>query len=444
MIDAADIEIRGAREHNLRNVSLSLPRNQLIVMTGVSGSGKSSLAFDTLYAEGQRRYVESLSSYARQFLGQLPKPDVDRVSGLAPSISIQQKSASRNPRSTVGTITEIQDYLRVLFARVGRPGCARCGREIRAQTSEQIIESISALPTGTRYSVLAPLIQQQKGEYRDLFDDLLKQGFVRARVDGETVSLSENLGLDRQMRHTIEVVVDRISSRRGGRSRLAEAVETALRLGNGTLLLSVTEETPGRPGQPSTGTPAARDTLYSSLYACGRCGISYEPPTPQLFSFNSPLGMCLECNGLGRRHEFLPEELVTEPGKSLWRGAIGVLGAVRKIGRWRRHIYQGAAAAIEGELGLETDSVLNTPWTDLPEEARRLILFGTGDRHITFAWRYRGGVWKHGGTFAGVIPKLLESYHNTNNPMRRRQLAIRPPGRPSPPEPPGNLCDVNW
>ena len=173
--------------------------------------------------------------------------------------------------------------------------------------------------------MLAPLIQQQKGEYRDLFDDLLKQGFVRARVDGETVSLSENLGLDRQMRHTIEVVVDRLSSRRGGRSRLAEAVETALRLGNGTLLLSVTEETPGRPGQPSTGTPADRDTLYSSLYACGRCGISYEPPTPQLFSFNSPLGMCLECNGLGRRHEFLPEELVTEPGKSLWRGAIGLL-----------------------------------------------------------------------------------------------------------------------
>ncbi len=423
MIDAADIEIRGAREHNLRNVSLSLPRNRLIVMTGVSGSGKSSLAFDTLYAEGQRRYVESLSSYARQFLGQLPKPDVDRVSGLAPSISIQQKSASRNPRSTVGTITEIQDYLRVLFARVGRPGCARCGHEIRAQTSEQIIESIGALPTGTRYNVLAPLIQQQKGEYRDLFDDLLKQGFVRARVDGETVSLSDNLGLDRQMRHTIEVVVDRLSSGRGGRSRLAEAVETALRLGNGTLLLTVTEETSGRPDRPSADRASTdRDTLYSSLYACARCGISYEPPTPQLFSFNSPLGMCLECNGLGRRHEFLPGELVTEPGKSLWRGAIGLLGAVRRIGRWRRHIYQGAAAAIEAELGLEADSVLNTPWTELPEDARRLILFGTGDRHITFAWRYRGGVWKHGGTFAGVIPKLLESYHNTNNPMRRRQL----------------------
>ena len=421
-VEAADIEIRGAREHNLRNVSLTLPRNQLIVMTGVSGSGKSSLAFDTLYAEGQRRYVESLSSYARQFLGQLPKPDVDRVSGLAPSISIQQKSASRNPRSTVGTITEIQDYLRVLFARVGRPGCARCGREIQAQTTEQIVESIGGLPTGTRFSILAPLIQQQKGEYRDLFDDLLKQGFVRARVDGEIVSLTENLGLDRQMRHTIELVIDRLSSGRGGRSRLAEAVQTALRLGAGTLLLAVATDSGTVPGQDSLRTSTSTEKLYSSLYACSDCGISYEPPTPQLFSFNSPMGMCLDCNGLGRRHEFLPDQLVTQPGKSLWTGAIGLLGAVRRIGRWRRHIYQGAAAAIETDLGLEPDSVLKTPWKNLCEESRRLILHGTGDRHITFSWRYRGGVWKHGGTFDGVIPKLLESYHKTNNPMRRRQL----------------------
>ncbi|MED5399078.1 MAG: excinuclease ABC subunit A, partial [Planctomycetota bacterium] len=421
-VEAADIEIRGAREHNLRNVSLTLPRNQLIVMTGVSGSGKSSLAFDTLYAEGQRRYVESLSSYARQFLGQLPKPDVDRVSGLAPSISIQQKSASRNPRSTVGTITEIQDYLRVLFARVGRPGCARCGRKIQAQTTEQIVESIGGLPTGTRFSILAPLIQQQKGEYRDLFDDLLKQGFVRARVDGEIVSLTENLGLDRQMRHTIELVIDRLSAGRGGRSRLAEAVQTALRLGAGTLLLAVATDSGTVPGQDSPATSTSTDKLYSSLYACSDCGISYEPPTPQLFSFNSPMGMCLDCNGLGQRHEFLPDQLVTQPGKSLWTGAIGLLGAVRRIGRWRRHIYQGAAAAIETDLGLEPDSVLKTPWKNLCDESRRLILHGTSDRHITFSWRYRGGVWKHGGTFAGVIPKLLESYHKTNNPMRRRQL----------------------
>ena len=424
-IEAADIEIRGAREHNLRNVNLTLPRNQLIVMTGVSGSGKSSLAFDTLYAEGQRRYVESLSSYARQFLGQLPKPDVDRVSGLAPSISIQQKAAGRNPRSTVGTITEIQDYLRVLFARVGRPGCARCGREIRAQTTEQIIASIQALPTGTRFHILAPLVQQQKGEYRDLFDDLLKQGFVRARVDGQTVSLADNLGLDRQMRHTIEVVVDRLASGRGtgaNRSRLAEAVELALKVGHGTLLVELADDQSTVPGQQHPDANSPSDTLYSSLYACSACGISYEPPSPQLFSFNSPLGMCLDCNGLGRRHEFLPDDLVTEPDKSLWRGAIKLLGAVAKIGRWRRHLLQGAAAAIETDVGLETDSLLKTPWNQLPADAQNLILYGTGDRHITFAWGYRGGVWKHGGTFAGVIPKLLDGYHKTNNPMLRRML----------------------
>ncbi|MFP6769450.1 MAG: excinuclease ABC subunit UvrA, partial [Planctomycetaceae bacterium] len=375
-----------------------------------------------LYAEGQRRYVESLSSYARQFLGQLPKPDVDLVSGLSPSISIQQKSASRNPRSTVGTITEIQDYLRVLFARVGHPACARCGRSISAQTSEQIIESIAGLPRGTRFSVLSPLIQQQKGEYRDLFDDLLKQGFVRARVDGEIVSLVDDLRLDRQMRHTIEVVVDRLVTGRTGRQRLAEAVEIALRLSGGTLLVAVADDV-SRPTQSEVADRQSRcDTLHSSLYACGRCGISYEPPTPQLFSFNSPLGMCLECNGLGRRHEFLSEKIISETGKSLWRGAIGLLGPVGRIGRWRRHIYQGVAAVIEKDLGMADESLLKMPWCDLPEEARRLFLHGTGDRHITFAWRYRGGVWKHGGTFAGVIPRLLESYHKTNNPMRRRQL----------------------
>ncbi len=421
-VEASDIVIRGAREHNLQNVSLTLPRNRLIVMTGVSGSGKSSLAFDTLYAEGQRRYVESLSSYARQFLGQLPKPDVDLVSGLSPSISIQQKSASRNPRSTVGTITEIQDYLRVLFARVGHPACAGCGRAISAQTSEQIIESIAGLPRGTRFNVLAPLIQQQKGEYRDLFDDLLKQGFVRARVDGEVVSLLDDLRLDRQMRHTIEVVVDRLVTGRTGRQRLAEAVETALRLSGGTLLVAFAADTsPPIPGEVD-GIESLRDRLHSSRYACTRCEISYEPPTPQLFSFNSPLGMCLECNGLGRRHEFLSEKMITEIGKSLWRGAISLLGPVGRIGRWRRHIYQGAAAAIEKQLGMAAETLLKTPWRDLSEEARHLFLHGTGDRHITFAWRYRGGVWKHGGTFAGVIPRLLASYHKTNNPMRRRQL----------------------
>ena len=417
--ESSDIVVRGAREHNLRNVSLKLPRNQLIVMTGVSGSGKSSLAFDTLYAEGQRRYVESLSSYVRQFLGQLPKPDVDLITGLAPSISIQQKSASRNPRSTVGTITEIQDYLRVLFARVGRPACARCQRDISAQTTEQIIESIGQLERGTRFSLLSPLVQQQKGEYRDLFGDLLKQGFVRARVDGQVVALSDDLQLDRQMRHTIEVVVDRLITGRSTRSRLADAVETALRLSGGTLV--VVREHSG-PSPDSVTSPDNQETLYSSHYACSACGISYEPPTPQLFSFNSPLGMCLECNGLGRRHEFLEDKLVAEPEKSIRRGAIGLLGTFRRVGRWRRHIYEGAAAAIEEDLGLASGSLLEQPWNELPAKARQLFLQGTGDRHVTYAWRYRGGIWKHGGTYRGVIPRLLENYHKTNNPMRRRQL----------------------
>ncbi|MGE3313920.1 MAG: excinuclease ABC subunit UvrA, partial [Planctomycetaceae bacterium] len=434
----SDIVIRGAREHNLRNVSLRLPRNQLICMTGVSGSGKSSLAFDTLYAEGQRRYVESLSSYARQFLGQMPKPEVDSVSGLAPSISIQQKASGRNPRSTVGTITEVYDYLRVLFARVGQGACAKCDRPITAQTVDQILEVVTRLPDGTKYQVLAPVITRQKGEYRDLFEDLLKQGFLRARVDGEIVQLTENLGLDRQMRHTIEVVIDRLIAGKTSRPRLAEALESALKLGQGSLI--IVEET-GEPSRPKSEAPAPRrkgkqraeddDTVppppanekrYSANYACTHCGISYEPPSPQLFSFNSPQGMCLDCNGLGMRHDFVLEKLIPDDTKTIAKGAIELIGPLRSIGRWRRHLLVGAAAAIEQDLGLPDEALLKTPWRDLPEEARRLFLFGTGQRHITFSWRYSGGVWKHGGTYSGIIPELLENYRTAKNPMRRRQL----------------------
>ncbi|MGQ0637143.1 MAG: hypothetical protein ACT4QC_21250, partial [Planctomycetaceae bacterium] len=265
----SDIVIRGAREHNLRSVSLNLPRNKLIVMTGVSGSGKSSLAFDTLYAEGQRRYIESLSSYARQFLGQLPKPEVDSISGLAPSISIQQKTSGRNPRSTVGTITEIYDYLRVLFARVGQGHCPKCNRPITAQTREQILESLLALAPGTRFLVLAPVVQRQKGEYRDLFDDLLKQGYLRARVDGRIVQLSDDLRLDRQMRHTIDVVVDRLKAGEVGRTRLAEAVEAAMRLGNGNLVVSF--EPQGQSASPpGSGGSLPPDALASAHLANSR------------------------------------------------------------------------------------------------------------------------------------------------------------------------------
>src|SRR5262245_19978189 len=292
----SDIVIRGAREHNLRGVSLRLPKNQLIVMTGVSGSGKSSLAFDTLYAEGQRRYVESLSSYARQFLGQMPKPDVDSITGLAPSISIQQKTSGRNPRSTVGTITEIYDYLRVLFARIGKGHCPQCDRPITAQTRDQILESLLQLPEGTRFLVLAPVVQRQKGEYRDLFDDLLKQGYLRARVDGRVVALSENLQLDRQMRHSIEVVVDRLQAGTTGRTRLAEAVEAALRLGNGSLIVALTDQTSGtdadvapagappsggmgeRAGVPSTGRSRRKPTAGGPPGGSRSSGAVHEPP----------------------------------------------------------------------------------------------------------------------------------------------------------------------
>src|SRR5262245_42342712 len=311
---ASDIVIKGAREHNLRDVNLVLPRNKLICLTGVSGSGKSSLAFDTLYAEGQRRYVESLSTFARQFLGQMPKPDVDSIDGLSPSISISQKTSGQNPRSTVGTITEIYDYLRVLYARCGLGHCPECGRPITAQTREQIIEQIARLPSGTKYSVLAPLVRAQKGEHRDLFEDLLKQGFARARVDGRVVSLSDDLKLDRQMRHHIQVVVDRLTAGPSVRPRLAEAVELALKLGNGELIVATEEGTSSKRSLPPSGkseiqNPKSEITL-SAHYACTHCNLSFEPPSPQLFSFNSPQGMCPKCDGLGEIYSFDPARLI--------------------------------------------------------------------------------------------------------------------------------------
>ncbi|HET6422404.1 MAG TPA: excinuclease ABC subunit UvrA, partial [Planctomycetaceae bacterium] len=423
----APLVIRGAREHNLQDVSLSLPRNQLIVMTGVSGSGKSSLAFDTLYAEGQRRYVESLSSYARQFLGQMPKPDVDSITGLAPSISIQQKTAGKNPRSTVGTITEIYDYLRVLYARVAKPCCYQCGRPITAQTRDQIVESVLRLPEGARFQVLAPLVQRQKGEFKDLFADLLKQGYLRARVDGKFVQLSDDLKLDKQMKHTIDLVVDRLVAGKTARPRVAEAIEQALNLAQGKLLIStensspITEET-ARGAKPQTEEVESTDTLYSSDYACTHCGISYEPPGPQLFSFNSPLGMCKECNGLGIRHDFMRDKLFADETLSIAKGAIGLLGKLSAMGRWRRHIYDGVARAIEQDLKLPEGIVLKKPWNEVPAAAQDKFLHGLGERNITFSFRHRGGTWKHGGQWKGFIPELLEEYRTTKNPMRRKQL----------------------
>ena len=399
-----DIRIRGAREHNLRDVSLDLPRGALICFTGVSGSGKSSLAFDTLYAEGQRRYVESLSSYARQFLGQMPKPEVDRIDGLSPSISIQQKTGGRNPRSTVGTITEINDYLRVLFARVGQGHCPNCDRPVAAQTREQIVARVLQRPEGEAYSILAPVIRGQKGEYKDLFEDLSKAGYVRARVDGKVFPLSDRLELDRQIKHHIEVVIDRFKAGPQARTRLAEAIEAALKLGEGAVIVAVD-------GKP--------DLLLSSHYACSHCGISFDPPSPQLFSFNSPQGMCPGCDGLGVRHDFDPDLLVPDPSLSVWKGAIEPLGAVGVMGKWRRHLFEGVAANLESDPGgPPRGAMLRGPWRDLDPKWRAAWLGGLGDRALVFHWKTKGKPWPHSETWPGVATELLEKFKGSTGQAR--------------------------
>ncbi|WP_428307405.1 excinuclease ABC subunit UvrA [Lacipirellula sp.] len=464
---ASDIIIKGAREHNLRSVDVTLPRNQLICLTGVSGSGKSSLAFDTLFAEGQRRYVESLSTFARQFLGQMPKPDVDHISGLSPSISISQKSSGNNPRSTVGTITEIYDFLRVLYARVGQGHCPQCGKVITAQSREAIIGRIEQLPAKTKFMVLAPVVRRQKGEFKDLFEDLQKQGYVRARVDGRVVLLNESQSLDRQMRHDIEVVIDRLVAGPTIRTRLAEAVELALKLGDGNLIVTPEvdvaqpalelddedraelapgdeEEEPTAPKArgrkkaapaaaeegdeeeaPEAAAPAARgrhkgngqpgDITLSADYACNSCGISFQPPTPQLFSFNSPQGMCLSCDGLGEMFSFDPEKLVPDPSLSFGGGAIELIGSWKDLGRWKRHIYAGVADTMDRKLSLGDNYLLETSWSDLSDEDRRIWLWGTGSEHITYTWRNGKASQKYGGTFDGVIPELLEKYRTAKS-----------------------------
>ncbi|MEX1040039.1 MAG: excinuclease ABC subunit UvrA [Pirellulaceae bacterium] len=422
----SDIEIKGAREHNLRDVSLILPRNKLICLTGVSGSGKSSLAFDTVYAEGQRRYVESLSSYARQFMGQMPKPDVDFIGGLTPSISISQKTTSNNPRSTVGTITEIYDYLRVIYARVGQGHCCECGKPLTAQTREQILELILAQPEGARLSVLAPLVRGQKGEFKDLFIDLLKQGFVRARVDGEVTNLSDDLQLDRQMRHNIELVIDRLEIKPQIRGRLSEAVELALRMGDGSLIVApqiedLPEDAPQKSARSKSKMGVDGDLMYSVDYACVDCGISFAPPSPQLFSFNSPQGMCPTCDGIGQVYTFDPELLIPDVTLSFKQGAIDLLGRWKEMGRWKRHIYQGVADTMERKLGLEKGAILDTPWRDMPPEHQKFLLWGTGREHITFTWRGGNSPQMYGGTFEGIIPEFLDKYRNTNSKPQLRK-----------------------
>ncbi|MDR1960182.1 MAG: excinuclease ABC subunit UvrA, partial [Planctomycetaceae bacterium] len=417
----SDIIVKGAREHNLRNVELQLPRNRLICFTGVSGSGKSSLAFDTLYAEGQRRYVESLSSFARQFLGQLPKPDVDQISGLSPSISISQKAGGQNTRSTVGTITEIYDFLRVLYARVATGYCYQCGRPIAAQTRQQIMDRVETLPENTRFFVLAPVIRGQKGEHKDLFADLLKKGFLRARVDGEVVRLSRDLRLDRQMRHNIEVVIDRlVQNGAAGRQRLSEAVERALVLGDGQLIIAMDSEESDSKKNAKIG--KTDDISLSAHYACTECGINFEPPSPQMFSFNSPQGMCPHCDGLGDLHSFDPSLLIPDTSKNFQQGCVVPIGKWREMGRWQRHIFSGVADWLERKYELPKNHVLETAWEEVDERAQQALLWGTGDAHITFTWRNGTSGHKWGGAFEGIIPRMMSQYRESKSKMQRAAM----------------------
>ena len=429
---SSDLQIKGAREHNLRSIDVTLPRNQLICLTGVSGSGKSSLAFDTVFAEGQRRYVESLSSFARQFLGQMPKPEVDSIEGLSPTISISQKTSGRNPRSTVGTITEIYDYLRVLYARVGQGHCPQCNRPVTAQTREQIIAQILSFEEGTPIAVLAPLIRGQKGEFRDLFNDLLRQGFSRARIDGRIGSLTDKQSLDRQMRHNIEVVIDRVKITRGQRARLAEAVELALSVGKGNLIVIAdsSDQANDKTKSNDSGKKAASahfeisgaELQLSSEFACTHCRVSFDPLSPQLFSFNSPQGMCEACDGLGEFYSFDPQLLIPKPDRSIQQGGVELLGRLKDLGRWKRHIYKGVAETVERLRDLPPGTMLETAWEELDEELQNIWLWGTGDQHITYTWRGGQRGMKHGGTFEGIIPELLSKYRNSRSKPQIQKL----------------------
>ncbi|MCB9101847.1 MAG: excinuclease ABC subunit UvrA [Anaerolineales bacterium] len=395
MSEINEIIVRGAREHNLKGIDVQIPRNKLVVFTGVSGSGKSSLAFDTLYAEGQRRYVESLSSYARQFLGQMEKPKVDYIAGLSPAIAIEQKVVSKNPRSTVGTVTEVYDYMRVLFARVGTPHCYNCGREVKQQSSQQIVEQVAALASGTRFQLLAPVAKGRKGTFEDTFAQARADGFARARIDGVTTELDQRLKLAKNKKHDIELVVDRLvipaEADEDFQSRLGDSVETALRWGEGTLIVDVID---------------GEEQILSENNACAHCGLSFPEMTPQMFSFNSPLGACPDCNGLGERFEFDPE-LFIHPHQSINDGAVIPWGDIGKKSSW--------ASQIARQIADRFDISLDTPWAELPERVRTLIL--NGDTRIKFEYHSENftGSWP----YEGVIKSTKRRYKETRSQSMR-------------------------
>ncbi len=405
------ISIRGARTHNLRDVDLILPRDKLVVITGLSGSGKSSLAFDTLYAEGQRRYVESLSAYARQFLSIMEKPDVDQIEGLSPAISIEQKSTSHNPRSTVGTITEIYDYLRLLYARVGEPRCPEHGATLAAQTVSQMVDQVMALPEGTRAMLLAPVVNDRKGEHANVFRELAANGFVRARVDGLVLDLDEPPSLDKKRKHSIDVVVDRFKVRPGIEQRLAESFETALELAEGTARVAPLPERNGEAEEEASGFDT--ELVFSSRFACPHCGYSISELEPRLFSFNNPAGACPSCDGLGVKQFFDPERVVEDPSLSLSEGAIR--------GWDRRNVYYfHMLTSLANHYGFDLDF----PFSSLAKEHRNAILQGSGEERIDFSYvNDRGDVISRRHRFEGVLPNMDRRYRETESAMVREQLA---------------------
>ncbi len=400
--------VSGAREHNLKDISVSLPRDALVVITGLSGSGKSSLAFDTIYAEGQRRYVESLSAYARQFLGQMDKPDVDSIEGLSPAISIDQKTTSRNPRSTVGTVTEIYDYLRLLWARVGRPHCHVCGAPIEGQSAEQIVDQVMELSEGTRFMVLAPIVRGRKGEYGKVFDELRTDGYTRAKVDGELRLLEDPIELDKKFKHDISVVVDRLVMRHDVRKRLADSVETAVALADGIIEIQVVD------GELLT---------FSERFACLKCGTSMPELEPRMFSFNSPHGACERCTGLGSMREIDPELIVPDPALSIAEGALAPWATSSS------NYYEQITEAIAERYGVDVE----LPWRELADEHRDLFLFGTNGEPVQVTYRNRYGRRRSYATrFEGIIPNLERRYKETDSEFSREKIEEYMSVRPCP------------
>ncbi|HIS62749.1 MAG TPA: excinuclease ABC subunit UvrA, partial [Candidatus Scybalomonas excrementigallinarum] len=392
------IKIKGAREHNLKDVSLNIPRNEFVVLTGLSGSGKSSLAFDTIYAEGQRRYMESLSSYARQFLGQMEKPDVDKIDGLSPAISIDQKSTNRNPRSTVGTVTEIYDYFRLLYARIGIPHCPKCGKEIKKQTVDQMVDEIMRLEEGTKFQLLAPIVRGRKGEHVKVFQNAKRSGYVRVRVDGNLYDLSEEIKLEKNKKHNIEIIVDRLVRREGIEKRLADSIETVMELAEGLMIVDVI---------------GAEEVQMSQSFSCPDCNISIDEVEPRSFSFNNPFGACPTCHGLGNKMEFDLELMIPDPKLSIAEGAIAVLG-------WQSCTDKKSyTRAILDALAKEYHFSLETPFEELTEQAKKIILYGTDGQSVKVFYKGQRGEGVYDVAFEGLIKNVQRRYRESSESMKQ-------------------------